>query len=388
MFNKINKLAIKLTNNCNFNCYYCVQKHSNDYFNDFSNLKKFLLKISPSFTPKVNFRILGGEPLYDKDKFFSLIYFVKNIERHIKSNFYFTTSSNGSNPETLIEAMDYGFITENGATISWDGIHSCKSRKSDTIDDEFLKNSLKKIGESGHQVNIVFAITPETVDYLYESLLFSLDCGIKNFKTYYIDNMHYSDELAVKYEKQLKLVAKEFIERYKFKEKRFKFSDYNILLFHMKRHNYTPILCRNFGRTFHIGVNGDVYACLFAEDRNNMRFGNIENGLNVKKLIEFSKAFGISPYSSWNCDYTKCKNSHCFECPASTYKDNKIPHRKNTCKLNTIFRLIFENDVLRKISINENDLKNFWNIKENYDDIEEKKFGIIHPCLLDWRDYK
>lgn len=379
MFSYINKLCVSLTTACNLDCIYCHQFHNEKFFEDYDALSKFALNLPLS--PQVNFRLLGGEVSIFPDRVENLMREVKKIERRKETSFYFTTSTNGTGMDNIIKWMDLGLIPENGVTISWDGIHSSSlSRKSGTFDDDYFKEVIRKAGGSGHRMHIVHAITPATLPYLHESLLFALDNGIRDFKTYFINEGVYSEKDINEYRKQLTLMAKEFNDRYHYPDKRFKMSDWDILLFHKLKGIERPFNCRNLGRVIHVAVDGKVYPCMYFADHNVCNLGDIKDGKLCKESVY---NFIWEVFKPWNCSQSSCVNTHCQECPAALMIEHGTMNirTRNTCILNSITREVF-NEHISKIMISEDDLRTFWNMKENYEDIEVKRFNNYPDSLV------
>jgi radical SAM protein with 4Fe4S-binding SPASM domain len=360
-----------LTTGCNMNCEYCHQsslkKTSPLFFHDYDNLEKFIASLP--LTPMVQVRMLGGEISVFPQEWQYAMDRIRRIERKRDVRLFFSVPTNGSGVDNILDLVEKGYLTGEGVTLSWDGIHSAsKSRKpqNPAYDDKFFNEIIKKLGSTPYhdEFSVVYAITPHTVDDLHDSLIYCLDNGIRKFSTYFIHEANYnSAEFILKYKQQLRLVAKEFVERYPYFDKRWVYHDWNIINYRKKHSADVDRVtkCHNLGRVLHINTSGDIYPCVYFSDHNAYLLGNIVSGLSKNKMDEFISEYFKPPI----CEYETCSNVQCFECPASNFIHNADMNKRfmNTCVLRSIEMDVF-NEYYRQLNITPVDEKFFWKSQE------------------------
>lgn len=370
MFSKISKLTIKITSYCNLACSYCHQltedKKERKDFSYYQDLADFVTDLD--LAEFVEVTLTGGEISLATEEYVRVVEVLRKVQRRKDVQFSYAVVSNGSNIEGLIGLIDKKILNPKRTTISWDGIYSAsKSRKSkDKFDDEFFKNVIKTIGKSRYNrhITITHAITPSTINYLHESLLFALDQGIKNFSFYYIHEADYTDRTFVEsFRHQMKLLAEEFIKRYDDLNTRFVY--YNWQLLYTKIGAPTDILnmqastmCQKLGKSIHIDQYGDIYGCIYFGDHRALKLGHIAEGIDTTRINSFIEEYTTKP----DCNLGSCGNSHCFECPAANYVHNGAMSKRfaNTCELLAIERNIF-NEYSKHLNFNDIlDIKHYW----------------------------
>jgi radical SAM protein with 4Fe4S-binding SPASM domain len=388
MFSVINKLCLTLTTACNMNCEYCHQssyrKSMPVFFDDYDNLEKFIRTLP--LTPTVQFRILGGEISTFPQEWQYAMDRIRRIEKKEEVKFIFSVPTNGSGVDNILNLIDQGYLSGNGVTISWDGIHSAsKSRKpkAPEHDDKFFNDVIMKFSSTPYhdEFSVVYAITPHTVDDLYESLVYCLDNGIRKFNTYFVHEANYdSMEFVSRYKQQLTLVAQEFVDRYPYLDKRWIYHDWNVIKYRKKHPINVARLtkCPNLGKVLHINTSGDVYPCVYFSDHNAYQLGNIVGGLSKGPLERFIAEYFKSPI----CNYGNCSNVQCFECPGSNLVHNGDMNKRfmNTCSLRSIEMDVF-NQYFPKLDITPLDEKFFWQSQED-DKIADAIEMLPNRCKL------
>lgn len=222
MFDVISKVTLKLSTYCNLACEYCHQmtddKKHHVTFEKYKEMYDFLLKTNLSDVVEVT--LTGGEISLLEEEYETAVKWFRKIERQRDVKFTFAVVSNGTNIKQLFKLIKQGDLNPKRTTISWDGLYTMsKSRKSkfEKFNDDFFKNVVTEIGQSpwAKQLNITHAITPTTIPYLHDSLVFALDAGVKNFGFYYIHEADYSDKEFLKiYDEQVTKLGEEFVKRY------------------------------------------------------------------------------------------------------------------------------------------------------------------------------
>lgn len=391
MFEVISRISLKLSTYCNLACEYCHQltgdKKHHITFDRYKEMYQFLIKTNLSDVVEVT--LTGGEISLLEEEYETAVKWFKKVERVKEVKFTFAVVSNGTNIKQLFKLIKQGDLNPKRTTISWDGLYSMsKSRKSKfkKFNDEFFQDVVKEIGSSrwAKELNITHAITPTTIPYLHDSLVFALDHGVKNFSFYYIHEADYSDKNFLKiYDEQVTKLGEEFVKRYDNLETRFVY--YNWQLMYAKENVPTDnkelmrgtTMCHKLGRTIHFDPMGDIYGCIYFGDHRALKMGELENGsIDKSKYKKFSDQYFEMP----GCKLDSCGNSHCFECPASNYVHRgKMANRfSNTCEMLAIEKRIYY-DLKPKLRLDDFDKAFYW-MEEDH--LDQKNFSDKYEAYL------
>lgn len=336
MFNKINRLAIKLYSGCNMNCSYCFQSFNDKYlpkeFNDFENLYKFLVNLSYENNVIVTF--CGGEMTLRPDLIKKCQKEVfKKIERIKDVKFIYAIISNGTNIDVLLSLFDNNVLNPSYCNLSWDGLYSVsKSRHCSQYNDEYLKKSIIKVGKSDYneQLSIVHALTPTTIKYLNDSFRFCIDNDVLSFGYYPIHEAFYDDEFHKIFKEQLNLIYQSVINAL---EHHKNINFFNLEMMRIKQDKLF-FTCKKLGYNYYINPLGDVYPCIYFGDNGLYKLGTIKDGVNENAQKRFINDYLHYP----QCDYKQCKCVCCGECPAAcaVHNGNMNIKFKNLCKIREI----------------------------------------------------
>jgi len=361
MFDKINRLSIEFTKECNFNCEYCHQSHSSGFL-DFDSLKKrveFINNLDNLDRDLVDIALSGGEVTIYGDIFKEyLIYLRDSISTKNKQ---FTAMTNMSNMELILDLIRTGLLRKDRVGISWDGFNS--QRKSGFSDDHFVE-SLGKLANSEFRDDVFLqvSITPENISSLYDTIKFVKGMGLTNVGTYLVTGKTYSDNDAIEYDKQLDLISRLFVESYTKDDVKLRFFTFHKCFRDYVLRNKADISdttrCGKIGQALHFGMNGFIYPCIYFGDHDSFRIGSLEEGLYKDKLAEFESGY----FSKSNCDIN-CKNKHCMCCAASCYVVGKGFNERNMnwCKMFEIERKWFYNTMNFLMPyITEYSINNYW----------------------------
>lgn len=354
MFRTIKEITFKISPYCNLNCEYCFQtydsKTKTNKFNLYDEMVEFICKLP--LDDRLEFKMTGGESSLFCDDIRAAYKKLRKIERRVDTRIFCTTISNGTNMEGLLELMDEGVLDPTGCKFSWDGIYSCsRSRKpkNKTYTDEFFNDKVKLIGQSKFKNDLLIrtALTPNTVDNLYESLCFVLDSGCTKWEYYYLTDCdeYTTPEFVEKFKKQIELIAQEYNKR------QFNYYNWDTLAFtelvlpKTSNDKVRSIGCRHLGKSLYIAEDGGVYPCgFFVPDSSycsdcNFKIGDIFSGFSKENIDKFIKEYTAIPM----CDWQYCDNMHCFECPALTkYKTGNMKYKLcQACNLRTAEREVF-----------------------------------------------
>jgi len=298
----------------------------------------------------LEFKVTGGEPSLFCDDIRYAYKKLSKLERTKDIKINFTTISNGTNMEGLIELMDEGILRSWGCKYSWDGVFSAsRSRKpkNSRYNDKFFNDKIETIGRSRYKDDILvrIALTPNTVSHLYTSFKFALDAGCNKLEYYYLTDCEaYKDENFIAAAKrQFEKIATLKLDY------NFTYSNWDALYFteyclDKDKDRLRSIACRHLGRSLYIEMDGEISPCgFFSKDAVfegcSLSIGNIKDGFYEDKVKSFIDQYKEAPM----CHNMQCANLHCFECPATNlfrtgYMQNKL---YQTCTLRSIEREIF-----------------------------------------------
>ena len=346
MYEKIKKLTVKTFSGCNLNCQYCHQlnddKHKPLSFTKYDELSQFLLTIP--LDDKVIVSIVGGEVSLRPDLIENLYKkSLLKVSRQKDVQFECGTVTNGTNIDYILDLCDRDIFKPKHCAFSWDGLYSASlSRKCNGLfNDEFFQNVVKKIGKSKHRddFTIVHAITPETLDYLYDSFKFCIDNGAINFGYYLIHEGNYSDiNLQEKFKNQIYKIYNLYVEEANKGNYINLFNWLNITL--RRRINEAFFTCAKLGINYYIDPDGDIYPCIYFGDHRAYKFGNIKTGIDKNIQDKFIEDYYHYP----QCEFKTCKCYQCNECPASNYVHNGNMNMrfKKGCELYQIENQIYD----------------------------------------------
>ena len=352
MFRNINAITFKIGTFCNLNCEYCFQKYDvkadSHTFEMANTLLKFLQNPKLSLDNRLEFKITGGEPMLYKDKIREVWKILKKIERYRDTKIRFTTITNGSRMGDFIDLIDEGIFDPYGCKISWDGIHSAsKSRKpkNEKYNDGFFSSKIDELGKSKYAKDVLvrIALTPNTIEDLFESFKYAYSVGCRKLEYYYLTDCEaYKD--------------KEFQKKFKYQiEKIARFKVTNDFLWTNwetieameildSKDRFRAIACRHLGKFLYIEQNGDIAPCGFFSadsvfENTTFYIGNIYHGFYKDKVEEFIDKYFNIPM----CYNKECSSYQCFECPATNmYRTGHMQNKLfQTCSLRSIEKSVF-----------------------------------------------
>jgi uncharacterized protein len=172
---EISNLTFIVTDDCNYNCSYCLQKKEKN------TITREIIKAAVDFfypflksSDKIRIGFYGGEPLlaFDKIKYAVLLLEEKNQEENKALEFSMTTNGSLLTGEMLAFFNEHGFAVQ----LSFDGLAQEKSRKKGT-----LPHMLRVMKQIRAQPGIAFEInsvfTPGTSGDFSESLRYIIEQG-------------------------------------------------------------------------------------------------------------------------------------------------------------------------------------------------------------------
>lgn len=370
MFDSINRISIKVTDFCNLDCVYChqqkVAKDSSKTFSHYDKLEDFIKSLP--LADEVDVLVTGGEISVKLDEFKKIERILRRISQSIDVKFIMSVITNGTNLPGIVDFVKRGIIRPDSITVSWDGVYSythSRKGKLQNLSDKFFNDNIRYIVDQGYanEINIAFAVTPDTINDMMPSLDYCLGVGLRNFSFYYIHEADYTNpKFIADYTKALQSMANRFVQTYPDLKERFRYYNWQNMYCRYILSDASFLAktsCVKLGNSIHIDIDGSIYPCTFFSDHRSMQIGHILEGFYEDRIHRFEKEYFSKP----DCDYQSCKNEHCFECPASDYILNKGMNnkQKNLCHLLSIEREIFMENI-KKVIISEYDIRTFWNV--------------------------
>ncbi|UCH93731.1 MAG: radical SAM protein [Candidatus Aminicenantes bacterium] len=169
---EISNLTLIVTDDCNFNCSYCLQKKEKKYM-DNTTIKTAVDFFYPFLKgdDKIYINFYGGEPLLAYDKIKYAVQLLQEKNKTGNKNIECSLTTNGS----LItdEMLDFFNRNQFGLMLSFDGLAQDKGRKKGTLDQ--MVQVMKRIrAHPGIDFEINSVFTPGTISSLTDSLRFMI----------------------------------------------------------------------------------------------------------------------------------------------------------------------------------------------------------------------
>jgi uncharacterized protein len=198
---KFSQLAFIVTDDCNYNCFYCPQTKENSYMKR-STIEKAVEFFYPFLNEETDISFYGGEPLlaFDKIKYAVSLLLEKNKEGEKKLAFYLTT--NGS--LVTDEMLDFFHRHQFDVMLSFDGLAQDIARKHGSLGPtrELIKR-VQKSAYSDIKFSTYSVFTPETVNQLSASLQYNIDCGLTDIEFNLALNLPWSKAALITLEREL-----------------------------------------------------------------------------------------------------------------------------------------------------------------------------------------
>ena len=385
MFERLEKLCVKLNGRCNYNCLYChqplIEKMHKD-FNQFEQLEHFLQTLD-NYSKEIEIVCGGGEPTLVPSLIRKLKKITDRLEKTKNISVNLGLVTNGSRLNVLNSLIEDGILNPKNVGISWDGDSTTRQSDNSLID-----NLLKY--DFYDDVNVTYSITPMSINHMVDDFKMCWDRGIKDISYYFIHEGNYDNlKLQEKFRENIDELTKEFLKRKIFDEK---LTFFNFIYWHYCKKTNKPKICTKLGKGFSVGLDGKIYPCIYFGDHHKNSIGDIYNGLNKELINKFIEEYN-KPYT---CDWKNCSNSNCQECPASNSVHNGGCSIKtlNICQMHNIESEVYSK-YTTKVDFDEPMFKtsvpNFMldNKKEEFSGDLDYKKGIESPALekvRNWND--
>ncbi|MCP4220915.1 MAG: radical SAM protein, partial [bacterium] len=212
---QLRQFTFIVTDDCNFDCSYCVQGRGNNYL-DAAAIEKATKYFFPYFDKEVHIIFYGGEPLLAFDQIRGTLALLKELNADGDRKFTYSMTTNGS----LLNDEMLEFFNTNSFSLclSFDGPAQETCREPDS-----LRHTTELVAKIRNFPNITFSVnsvfTPQTVETMSEAIPFILEAGCPEMQ-YALDTVKPWDDAALQtLERELTSVHAYLSEQYKEKEK-------------------------------------------------------------------------------------------------------------------------------------------------------------------------
>lgn len=169
------KFTIFLTGDCNLNCKYCYEGEKHKDYMSIATADKVIDFISNQINiasymknEKITIVLYGGEPLLNTK---TLKYLINNLDSKIEKNIRYDLTTNGTilNDEALsiLDQLGSISVSVDGGKKAHDFNRVFRSKKGSF---DIVKGNIEKMLSKGISIRLRGTYTPETCNYLYESV--------------------------------------------------------------------------------------------------------------------------------------------------------------------------------------------------------------------------
>lgn len=290
----LNTIIIFITNQCNLKCQYCYERASNlsDLRKmDSTTLKDTIIYLLKSFNYRkhIGINFFGGEPLLNLKLIKESMSFMKSIALEKEIDIGFSISTNG----TILNEEIVDFLLENNIAIqiSIDGTRKIHNQNRPFLNGagtfDVIASNVKKLSE---YTNVSARVTIANYDIdlieMYNELLnmgfskIKIECAVSADFQNGIDNL-------VEFEKRLQDFSDYYIQNIK-QKKIIYFTDFlsYLKMFHFG-HLQKTYPCETGINRFAVATDGSIYFCHRFNNIPEFRWGDIYNGFENDKRLNF-----------------------------------------------------------------------------------------------------
>jgi len=209
---KFSLLTFIVTDDCNYDCFYCPQMKGKKYMNR-STIEKAIAFFYPFLNEETSIFFYGGEPLlaFDKIKYAVSLLLEKNKGEEKKLAFYLTTNGSLVTDEMLNFFHRHHF----DVMLSFDGLAQDIRKPGSLV---ATRELIKRVQTSAYQ-DIEFStysvFTPGTVNQLSVSLQYIIECGLTDTEFNLALNIPWDKAALVTLERELSGLCQFLVSYYK-----------------------------------------------------------------------------------------------------------------------------------------------------------------------------
>jgi MoaA/NifB/PqqE/SkfB family radical SAM enzyme len=210
---KFSNLAFIVTDDCNFNCSYCLPKKEKKYMKR-STIEKAVTFFYPFLQENAYIVFYGGEPLLAFDQIRHAVSLLQEKEKTGKKKLNFSITTNGS----LVRDEILDFFNTHGFTmmLSFDGQAQdiCREPGSQQFTRELIRR-IKKDAYPGIEFSTNSVFTPATVNNLSQSLRSTIEMGVTEVRLSLAEDQPWDEATLMVLENELERVRDFLISYYK-----------------------------------------------------------------------------------------------------------------------------------------------------------------------------
>ncbi len=302
-------VTIWVTNDCNLLCEYCyVNKHI-DYMseNTADGVVRFINKKDEEVNPeRLKIVFSGGEPLLNFKVIKRIIDGLKALE--MKKTIIYMITTNGT-----LSLCDehYKYLKKMWVSISIDGTekwHNLARKYKNSSEGSYEKAmfTLNEMLAKQMPVRVRMTITPDNVVNFAENYieLYKITNQLVAFEPNQSDNRWNKDTLDMLFKNLRKIII--YLQDNNLKDAR------EITYALKEQYFHFRTKCSGGISTFHISSIGKLYPCILATGVEEYELGDVENGIDFKRLNNFHK---INEKKTQDCEgcsfYDNCESKTC-----------------------------------------------------------------------------
>jgi sulfatase maturation enzyme AslB (radical SAM superfamily) len=197
---KFSQFAFIVTDDCNYNCFYCPQMKEKKYMKR-STIEKAIAFFYPFLDEETSISFCGGEPLlaFDNIKYAVSLLLEKNRGGQKKLDFYLTTNGSLVTDEILDLFDGHHF----DVLLSFDGLAQDIRNPSSLVPTRELIRRIQGNTYPGIKFSSNSVFSPATINYLSTSIKYIIEAGVTDLDFELAVNMPWNDEALGALEKEL-----------------------------------------------------------------------------------------------------------------------------------------------------------------------------------------
>ncbi|MDP4183246.1 MAG: radical SAM protein, partial [Bacillota bacterium] len=305
--------TLHLTNDCNMACRYCYVDGTNKSTMSFDTIIKSVDLAAKIGGESIGIIFFGGEPLLHKDLIYKTVEYCKNKEKGSEYCFHYKVTTNGLLLDE--EFLNYSLKENIFIALSFDGIKD--AHDANRVDKNQAGTYLKLIDKLDTLIKarpyapVLMVISPNTVDYYADSVMFLYQKGYK----YIICSLDYSgnwtDQNMKALKREYKKLAQFYLEKTLLEEK-FYFSPFEVKISsHINCENYSSERCELGKKQISVAPDGCLYPCVQFVGKPYYSIGNVETGIDENKRQELFLTNEEEKVSCAQCAVRKRCNHYC-----------------------------------------------------------------------------
>lgn len=298
--------TLYLAEGCNLKCSYCYEgiTKKNGIMGK-ETVEQTLEYITKNALDgeKIHLLLLGGEPLLNKQAFFYVINIINTKYQDIRERFSLEMTTNG----TLLDDKIMKIVKDEkiNLSVSIDGQKETHeiNRKSINGKENFsviLKNIYKML-ELEIPFNVRMTVSNNTVQYLYQNVVFFFEMGIERVYVSYDYYAKWTDEELIILDEQMKMLDIFYLNEVAYTDNRvLNLYDFRYTTFLAKR----PIVFCSAGSIGHFVVdsNGKIFPCGYVANEEIWEIGDVYNGIDERRFRSCVKQHVVSAFSCKSCE--------------------------------------------------------------------------------------